>query len=405
MSVNKSHKHFAYINLQENNKMYTHPIDKQLNYMLHGNFSKGWAISEKLQQETPDDSRHLFNRGWFLLNQGKFQEGYQSLEAGRYLNTYGSGHIGTQKPIWNPAEMDLEGKRVILALEGGYGDELINVRFATPLAELGATVIVRASEAIHCLVKRVEGVSEVVTPYQVRDVHHDCWIPGFSAGWLLGYDFTTLINTPYLTPHPLSVEIWKNVIKTDKLKVGIRWSGNPEFEHQQFRKFPVEPLLDLSKNKKVQLYSLQRDNDLRELPSDIGDLQHLLISWEDTAAAIANMDLVISSCTAIAHLAAAMGKPTWILVPILPYHTWAYQAPESRTSPWYGDNVRLFRQTKYESWDKSFSMLRKEFRALSAVPEEVVNLDDLIVKAGEQQSRTKRPSVTLPPTGKTTYSS
>jgi len=338
-----------------------HPIDKQLDHMLHGRFGRGWQISENLDKTMPDDARHLFNRGWFLLNQGKFQEGYQTLEAGRFLNVYGSGHIGTQKPIWNPAEMSLAGKRVILALEGGYGDELINIRFATPLAERGATVIVRASEAVHCLIKRVKGVSEIITPYQVRDVHHDCWIPGFSAAWLLGYDYSTLINAPYLTPHPQSVEIWKNVIKTDKLKVGIRWSGNPKFEHQQFRRFPVEPLLALSAYQNAQLYSLQRDNDLLDLPNNIVDLQHLLISWEDTTAAIANMDLVISSCTAVAHLAAAMGKPTWVLVPILPYHIWTYKAPESRSSPWYGDNVRLFRQAKYESWEKPFKMLHKQF--------------------------------------------
>ena len=112
--------------------------------------------------------------------------------------------------------------------------------------------------------------------------------------------------------------IWKNIINSEKPKVGIRWSGSPLFEHQQFRIFPPEPLIDLYKYSDVQLYSLQRDTDTRELPEEIIDLQHIIISWEDTTAAIENMDLVITSCTSIAHLSAAMGKPTWVIVPLLP---------------------------------------------------------------------------------------
>ena len=126
-------------------------------------------------------------------------------------------------------------------------------------------------------------------------------------------------NNPYISANPLSVDVWKNIIKSDKIKVGIRWSGSPLFEHQQFRIFPPEPLIDLHKYKEVQFYSLQRDTDTRELPEEIIDLQHLIISWEDTAAAIMNLDLVITSCTSIAHLAGALGKRTWVISPILPF--------------------------------------------------------------------------------------
>jgi predicted SAM-dependent methyltransferase len=85
----------------------------------------------------------------------------------------------------------------------------------------------------------------------------------------------------------------------------------------------------------------------------------LLISWEDTIAAIANLDIVITSCTSIAHIAAGMGKETWVLVPVLPYHTWTYKSPENRGSPYY-DNVRLFRQNTKSKWNDTFQLLYKE---------------------------------------------
>ena len=146
----------------------------------------------------------------------------------------------------------------------------------------------------------------------------------------------------------------------DKPKIGIRWSGNPLFEHQQFRIFPPEKLINLHKNRDhVKFFSLQRDNDLRELPEDITDLQHLLISWEDTAACIENLDLVITSCTAIAHIAGAMGKETWVIVPLLPYHCWAYGGDHS---PWYTEKTTVIRQTKFSKWDDVFERIDQKLK-------------------------------------------
>jgi hypothetical protein len=84
-----------------------------------------------------------------------------------------------------------------------------------------------------------------------------------------------------------------------------------------------------------------------------------LISWEDTLAALSKMDLIITSCTSIAHAAAAMGKPTWVITPILPYHTWAWGAPESCVSPYYG-SVKLYRQQKAKEWNQTFDMLYED---------------------------------------------
>lgn len=341
-----------------------HLIDQQLNLMIRGRFEDGWKIAQELHRIDPTNPRALFNRGWFLIHQGNFQEGFQCLEYGRGLGVYGSGRLNTTKPIWD--QTDLTGKTVIINLEAGYGDNIISARFATEVWKRGGKCILCCDKTLHSLFMRIPGVDKCITIDEVTKTHHDYWIPGFSCSWIFGHTVDTLPNEPYLFARPESVGIWtnylENVSKGKKIKVGIRWSGNPQFEHQQFRLFPAEKLINLHKNRDhIQFFSLQRDNDLRELPEDIVDLQHILISWEDTTACIENLDLVITSCTSIAHLASAMGKPTWVVVPILPYHIWAYG---DKHSPWYQDTTTVFRQTKFGNWDEPFEKVAEELDKL-----------------------------------------
>jgi hypothetical protein len=333
-----------------------HLIDQELNLMIRGRFEEGWKIAEELERIDPTDPRAKFNRGWFLINQGKWQEGFQCLEIGRSLNVYGSPKLKTDKPIWDGT--DLNGKTVIINLEAGYGDNIMQARFATEVWRKGGICYLCCDKTIHSMFLRIPGVKDCITLNDIENTPHDFWIPGFSCSWIFGHTVDNFPNEPYLFAKPESVEIWKSIIKTDKPKVGIRWSGNPQFEHQQFRIFPPEMLINLCKEfDHIQFYSLQRDNDIRELPKEIIDLNYVLISWEDTAACIENLDLTISSCTSIAHLSGAMGKPTWAIVPILPYHVWAYG---DRHSPWYTENTRVFRQTTFSKWENTFDLLKKE---------------------------------------------
>jgi hypothetical protein len=120
-----------------------HPIDRQLALMLKGEFVEARKISDELEALGPNGIpgpdgklnnpemwvRHSFNRGWFLLNEGKYKEGCERLEFGRHINVYGSPPLRTNAPIFNPSEHSMEGKSVILSLEGGYGDEIIHARF------------------------------------------------------------------------------------------------------------------------------------------------------------------------------------------------------------------------------------------------------------------------------------
>lgn len=332
-----------------------HLLDQQLDLMIRGRVEEAWKISEKLEKKDSSDIRHKFNRGWFLINQGKFQEGFQLLDAGRHIKVYGDTKIATDKPIWYNNK--IKNKTVILSLEGGLGDQIIHSRFATDIKKRGGKCVICCDKVLHGIISTIEGVDSCIVREQVPSTKHDFWIPSFSAGWLFGYTFETLPNKPYLHANPHSVEVWKALIKSEKIKVGIRWSGNPKFEHQQFRIFPAEKVIDFKKYKQIQLYSFQRDNDVRELPEEITDLQHFLISWQDTLAALQHMDLVITSCTSIAHAASAMGKPTWVVIPILPYHIWAYG---DKHTPWYQDSTTLFRQKKFSNWDETFKEVETE---------------------------------------------
>jgi len=347
-----------------------HEIDEMLKLQLEGHHAEARVLSDKLEaigaekildpngKNTQDIwMRHCFNRGWFIIQDGDYQTGCKLLENGRFLNVYGSPPLRTDAPIFNPDEHDIKGKSIIVSLEGGYGDEIIHARFATSFKKLGAShVYIAAAPELISVFERIEGVDKVILRNQASSVAHDYWVPGFSAGWVSGHTFEDFPNQPYLTPRSDSVEVWKGMINSDKIKVGIRWAGNPKFEHQQFRRFPENFITNLAKYPELQIYSLQKDHNLINLPEGVTDLQHFLISWEDTMAAIANLDIVITSCTSIAHISAAMGKETWVMVPVLPYHTWTYGSPTNDGSPYY-NCVKLFRQTEKSKWNVPFQKM------------------------------------------------
>ena len=370
-----------------------HEIDEMLELQLEGRHAEARKLSDKLENIGPDEIkdpngkttediwlRHCFNRGWFMIQDGDYQKGCQLLESGRFLSVYGSPPLKTKAPIFNPSIHDINGKSIIISLEGGYGDEIIHARFATSYKKLGAkAVYLAAAPELVSIFSRIDGVDKVILRNQADEVEHDFWVPGFSAGWVAGHTFDDFPSDPYLAPIPESVEIWKSMIKSDKIKVGIRWAGNPKFEHQQFRRFPEKFITNLSKYPKIQLYSLQRDHNTITLPENIIDLQYMLLGWEDTLAAIANLDILITSCTSVAHVAAAMGKETWVIVPALPYHTWTYGAPKSTTSPYY-NTVKIFRQKQYGKWNDVWQELYKALEDRFSLKHIDMNNEDKIEK-------------------------
>lgn len=319
-----------------------HLLDIQLEAGLRGDFEKGWEISEILHKQ--GNERAEFNRGWYLLRQGKLQEGHKLLDKGRKYNVFGNQHIGSTQPIWDGSSNGI----ILLNLEGGLGDQIHGVRWAKDISERNNKVIVACSAELAPLFIDVRGVSAVVQHEAALGVYHTSWLPSMSAVIPLKYEYKDLDGNPYIKRFGKS-----------KGKIGLRWAGNPEFEHEQHRLFPSKLLFDAVKG--YDCISLQRDKGREECPDWVETVP--LDTWIDTAKAISSCDLVISSCTSVAHLSAAMGIETWIIVPILSYYLWALP---TNKSPYY-NSVTLFRQQQYGDWSHPFDDLKKELKLINKV--------------------------------------
>ena len=320
-------------------------LDEALAIALEGRADESKKILMSLEQS---DSRVLFNLGWHEMREGRLSSGYQYMDCGRLMNAFG-GAKDPYAPLY--VDQDLKGKTLLFMNEGGLGDEIINIRFAKNFHQLGAKIILGCSRNLFSLFGRIPHISAMIDREVCVHSYHDYWVPAMSSPRHLNLEYKDLSGEPYLNYFNKRWVPKNNA----KFKVGIRWAGNPKFEHEQHRKFPLEKMFDLTKIEGATFYSLQRDNDMVEDIPCI-DMRYEMKTWVDTAEIIQSMDLIITSCTSIAHLSAAMGKPTWIIVPILPYYIWAL--PKD-TSPWY-NSVKLYRQTQYKNWDSPFEKIKKD---------------------------------------------
>ena len=329
----------------ENKKL--HPLDMALECSINGFADIGEDI---LRNQPQDDTRVLFNLGWHEMRHGNLKKGFEYLNYGRYINVFGLPAVNGK--IWK--DESLEGKTLLFRCEGGYGDQILNFRFAKRFEEMGARVLISCAPELKELFSRHGFIC--IDNETVMGAHYDYWIPAMSAAYILEMEYENLDGYPYIFPNKVN----KLFSKEKSLKVGIRWSGNPKFEDEQHRRFNPELLINLYDVTNTTFYSLQRDENVIDgLP--FADMQDKMKSWDDTANIISGLDLVITSCTSIAHLSGAMGIPTWIVTPIMPYYTWAVPGEKS---DWY-DSVRLFRQEKYGEWDSPFQNIRIELTKLA----------------------------------------
>lgn len=315
-----------------------HPLDIALEHAIHGQLDK----SEKILRKIPiDDPRAQFNLGWHEMRKGNLYKGFEKLNYGRWINVFGSPPLSTQTPIWSGPT-----PTILLRSEGGLGDHIINARFATDISRYGKVILTTHPELVS-LLSRIDGVFKCVSDKDEIPIH-DVWVPAMSAPYVLKMEYKDLTGTPYLKTTPRKLD--------GKFKIGLRWSGNPKFEHEHHRKFDKQLMLDLVKIPGPTFYSLQRDYDLVDV--SFTDLRNEMQTWEDTASILAGLDLVITSDTSISHCAAALGIEVWNIVPVLPYYP--YALPGNKT-PWY-DSMTLFRQEKYGNWDIPFKKIRQKLQ-------------------------------------------
>lgn len=324
-----------------------HPLDEALSYAINGAPERSEEI---LRDQPQNDYRVLFNLGWHEMRKGNMKKAFEHFNYGRFIDVFGLPALPGK--IWK--DEPLEGKTLLFRCEGGYGDQILNFRFAKRFEEMGARVLVSCAPELKALFSRHGFIC--VDNEVIMCAHYDYWVPAMSAAYVLDMEYNDLDGSPFIFP----TEPRKLFSKPGTLKVGIRWSGSPEFEDEQHRRFPPELMINLHDIPNTTFYSLQRDENLVDgLP--FGDMREQMKTWDETANIIAGCDVIITSCTSVAHLSAAMGKPTWIVTPVMPYYTWVVPG---NTSRWY-DSVKLFRQERYGEWEAPFQKIREELTKLA----------------------------------------
>jgi hypothetical protein len=317
-------------------------IDQSVALSMKGKSKEAYKILCEAQQENPVCNKIAFNMGWFALGQNKLQEGMQYLARGRYDRCFGNPKPPVPTGIWNGKDMGT----ILYYLEGGLGDQIHALKYIEDINRRGCDVIVACSPELFPLVKACKGVKTIVQHEAAGGVYHDWWVPAMSVLVPLGYEYKDINGKPYIP---------KTSFISNKTKpiIGVRWWGNPKFEHEQNRRFPLKPFFKAFEDIDADFVCLQKGAGEEEAPDWMRKVD--LSSWENTRQELSKCDLVVSSCTSVAHLGGAMGIPTWIIVPVLHYYLWAVPG---NTTPYY-DSVRLFRQTKFGSWKAPMDELKE----------------------------------------------
>jgi hypothetical protein len=296
---------------------------------------------------------------WLLLRRGDWAAGWA--EAGR-----AAGHLGvTPRPRWDGSP--LGGRTIVLLGEDCFGDQLQFCRYAALVAARGGRVVLECREELAQLLETAPGVSEVVA--RGRELpDHDAWAPLLSLPGIFGTTGETIpAHVPYLAPDPSLVRTWAPAVRGDGLRVGVAWSADQAHTTGRPRSMPLATLAPLARVPGVSLYSLQVGAAAEAADALAGllpltRLDPWLASFSDTAAAMVNLDLVITIDSAPAHLAGALGVPTWVLLPEPACWRWA---PAKEASPWYPDVMRLFRQERMGDWAPVIARVADELAVLA----------------------------------------
>jgi hypothetical protein len=263
------------------------------------------------------------------------------------------------------------GKTVLIHVDEGFGDTIQFARYVPMVAALGAHVVLIVPDALQPLLAGLSGVAECHPMSTDKLLAFDLYCPISSLPLAFGTRLETIPSaTSYLpAPAPWRLQAWEDRLGPhDRLRVGLVWSGNPKHKDDHNRSIALSglsPLLNLDASF-VSLQKELRPGDAATLrDSGILDLTAQLTDFVETAALVCCLDLVITVDTSVAHLAAALGRPTWILLPYKPDYRWLLDRDDS---PWY-PTVRLFRQTTTREYvsviDRVQAALRERIAAWS----------------------------------------
>jgi len=317
-----------------------------------GDFEAAFEHLQEALRLEPANARAHWNRALLWLLLGDFARGWEEYEW-----RWHQPEVSPQRfpqPLWDGSPLD--GRTLLLHAEQGLGDSIQFSRFVPLLGDRGGPIVVKCQDCLLPLLKTMPGTARWLSAGDETppfDVH----LPLMSLPRLLGVTVDSIPPPPPLQLEAARVEYWRRRMESavtgeSVLRVGICWSGSPQYKNNARRSVPLARLAPLGELSGLILFNLQRGPQAGELTQSpfgrrILDFEAENQGLMDTAAVIANLDLVITVDTMIAHLAATLGKTVWTLLAFVPDWRWLLGRADT---PWY-PTMRLFRQSKPGDWE------------------------------------------------------
>ena len=304
--------------------------------------------------------------GFGLLLKGELEEGFAEYEWRSRMADFPSPRRSFSSPLWDGS--DLTGRTLLVHDEQGVGDTIMFARFAPQLQARGVRVFMECNSQAVRLLSSMPGIEGVVGRFDTPPPH-DAHVALASLPHRLGTMLYTIpADVPYLRAEPALAAAWATRMGPRRgPRVGLVWAGNPGFKADHIRSPRLKAFLPLLDVPGVAFFGLQKGAGRQDLetcgplPPSFTDLGAEIADFADTAAIMENLDLVISSCTAPAHLAGALGRPVWTVLPFAPDWRWLDQG---LCTPWY-PSMRLFRQDRRGAWAPVVGRVRAALQALA----------------------------------------
>lgn len=333
-----------------------------------GNYSESLDCFERAIHLDHETVQAHFNMGIGLLRCGEMERGWAEYEWRLKMGEFAQKAHLKAAPLWHGEA--LEGKTLLIHAEQGLGDSIQFIRYYRQVRELCQNTILECQPAVKRLFQGMPGVGSVYAAGETLP-DYDCQVPLLSLPRIFGTRTDNIPGeTPYMFPDRDEAAKWAEQLSpVGGRKVGLVWAGSKEHKGNRFRSCSLAALAPLADVPGVSFFSLQKGDASAEAkapPAGMRFFDHTerLSDFVDTAALMANLDLVITVDTSVAHLAGAMGKPVWVLTPFCPDWRWLL---EREDSPWY-PSMRLFRQTRIGDWAGCIARVKDELARLAGAP-------------------------------------
>lgn len=320
-----------------------------------GRFDEALASYSQACSIDPNQPEVIWNKSLIYLRRGEFLIGWRLYEWGWPAKQRGEQPRHGTIPLWL-GDQELSGKTILLWSEQGLGDTIQFCRLARLVAARGARVVLEVPHILLPVLKGLEGADSIVAiGNDLPTFDYQC--PLLSLPLALRLSLLDVSGKPYL--QRADARQWIEKLQIGTPAIGVAWSGNIRHQNDANRSIPFSSFRQClpAGISYISLLKDIREEDQIELAhhSDVMDISPHLHDFGDTAALIQSLDLIITVDTSIAHLAGAMGKETWILLPFIADWRWLLNRSDS---PWY-DSVTLFRQPKIGDWDTVLREIRR----------------------------------------------